>query len=200
MTSNPILVQLIQFAPVAYAIIKPAVLLFIILTIFLVRPNMGGTLQEQMKGIAYFVLLAVSVVLITVGALPPIIAIVSAQQMQPEWYITFLFTFIAGGLLFVWIDNKIRELPFESYAYVQAMYRNCIRIVGVLSIALSMVSLALASMYEQLQLAGFWAVPVALLAYGTILNWLMSDKPLKLATPKPNKKTLIAVKKSKSKK
>jgi uncharacterized membrane protein len=176
MNTNPVILHLAQFYPIAVTIIKPAILLFIILTIFLVRPNLGGSTKEQMKGILLCILLGVGTVLTTVGALPPLLAVISAQNMQPEWYITFLFTFIGGGLLYVWSDNKLRELPTESTEYTIQLFKSCIALLGTVAIALSIVSLAVASMYNQLAVRGVWAMPVVLLMYGGLLQYLVRDQ------------------------
>jgi hypothetical protein len=193
MSTNSIIIQLAQFIPVAQAVLEPTLLVFIILSIFLVRPNMGGTTAQQMKGVAYFVIQAIATGLLTIGALPPFIAVISAQQMQPEWYVAFLFTFISGGLLFVWVDNHIRNLPSESYSYVQTMFYNCLYITGLLSVTLSLISIGVATIYQQLQLPGFWAIPATLVAYGFLLCWLVTEQK-KVTTTKKNivKKVIIA--------
>jgi hypothetical protein len=201
MITNPIIVQLAQFAPVAVSILKPVVLVCILLTIFLVRPNLGGTIAEQMKGIAYVVLMGTGIFLATVGALPPFIAVISAQNMQPEWYITFLFTFISGGLLYVWSDNKLRDLPLDSVAYTYQLFRNCVRIVGHTAVALSLVSLATASLYNQLSLPGMWAVPVTVLTYGLLLSSLTKDTVKKTdAKPSSSTKRILIATETTSKK
>jgi hypothetical protein len=175
MNSNPLLVQLMQFYSVVYAVLKPAIIAYILLAFFLNTEKNTGSVKQQLEGLLYYVLQGIAFGLLSFGAIPPIIAVISGQQMQAEWYITFLFTFSSGGLLFLWADNKVRLLPSNAYAFIKMLFLGSIQIIGIVCITFTLISIAMATLYGQIRSPGWWSIPVCTITYGFLLTWLTAE-------------------------
>lgn len=176
--NNLLLTQLSQLLDVMMLVLKPAIIVYLAVYLLTLAPQEKQISRNAAKGAMLFVLQSISIVLLSYGAIPPLVATLSAQQISGEWYITYLFTFASGGILFLWIDNLIRELPLDIKSIVQDLIKNGVKIIGTTAVAFTLISVALAVNNNQTTKAGWWAIPVVLFAYGFLLHWLVENKPI----------------------
>ena len=187
---NALISQLSSMVELILIVLKPALLVYIGLYLFLITPIEKQSNDIVCKASGLFVLQCIAITLLTIGAVPPIVVTISANQLQPSWYLAYITTFISGGLLFLWVDNNIRTLPVVTKQIVQELLRGGVRIVGIISIAFALISISVAIINSRINVAGWWAIPATLLGYGLLLNWLMSKKV--------KKNTSITLKKAKT--
>lgn len=176
--NNLLLTQLSQLLDIMVLVLKPAIAVYLAVYLLTLAPQEKHISRNAAKGAMLFVLQSISIVLLSYGAIPPLVATLSAQQISGEWYITYLFTFASGGILFLWIDNLIRELPLDVKGMVQDLITNVVKLIGTTAVAFTLISVALAVNNNQTTKAGWWAIPVVLFAYGFLLHWLVDNKPI----------------------
>ena len=203
--TNPLLTQLSQLFELILIVLKPALVLYIGLFCLLLAPAEKQTSPVLCRSAGYSVLQLVAIALLSFGAIPPVIATVSAQSLHPVWYITCMFTFASGGLLFLWVDNLVRELPLSASRLVIEFMRGAVRVTGTIAIAFALVGVALALYNDQTTQPGWWAVPTVILGYGFLLNWLVSTKsakkvaaPTKIRVSRPTTKKKVVKKTTRS--
>lgn len=198
-----IILQLKEYIELAFMVIKPATVLYILLFLAIAKPVQVGTLKEQSLGIIYYILQAISFVLISTGAIAPLASFLSGEILNPEWYITFLCTFATGGLLYIWTDNAISNLPAPSTIVPRILFIGCVRIIGILTITFSLIMIAIITMKSGITW-NWWVLPVVSVGYGLLLLWVTTDstkmlrtqsvpaKPVRIdIAPEPRAKTSI---------
>lgn len=185
--SNQLLTQFSQLLDILLLVLKPMLVLYIGFFLLTLTPQEKQPSGLAAKGASLFTLQVISILLLSYGALPPLMATLAGQKLNESWYITYLFTFASGGILFLWIDNAIRELPTTIKTLVRNAINGGVRLIGTTAIVFTLVSIGLAVLNNFTNQAGWWTIPVVLFAYGLLLNWLVMEKsvqPLQKSTTK----------------
>ena len=170
MIENP-LTTIFAFIGSFYGLVIPLLIIFYLSILFIAGMSAPGAKPKGVGEAIYtYTLHAVSVLLMTVGALPTVFSVFAGIAWTGRTYIALLLVFAAGGLLFLMQDQATRELDKASKAVIEAIYMTTLRVIGnglALFSALSVfLSIVLASFAN-----GWWVTPFVLLLYGLLLSW-----------------------------
>ena len=137
-----------------------------------------GSAGAKAKGVSdaiyCYAMHAVSVILMTIGALPTVFSVFSGIAYTGRTYIALLLVFACGGLLFLIQDAAVRELDKASKAVPEAIYMTTIKFIGNLLALLSTLTIFLSIVLASFS-PGWWVTPFVILLYGLLLSWCTKD-------------------------
>lgn len=200
MVENP-LSTIFGFIGSFYGLVVPLLTVFFLTVLFMACLAVPGAKPKHVGEAIYSYLMhAVSVMLMTIGALPTVFSVFAGVAYTGRTYIALLLVFACGGLLFLMQDQEIRKLDGASKAVVEAVYMTTLKIIGNLMAMLSAISIFLSIVLASFQ-PGWWVTPFVLLLYGLLLSWctrgtqdweilkaIQTPAPAKSAAPKPKRR------------
>ncbi len=170
MVDNP-LTTIFGFVGSFYGLVVPLATIFFLAVLFLAALSVPGAKAKQVGEAVYCYLMhAVSVLLMTIGALPTVFSVFAGVAYTGRTYIALLLVFACGGLLFLMQDQATRSLEAASRAVPEAIYMTTLKIIGNLLALLSAISLFLSIALASFS-PGWWVTPFVLLLYGMLLSW-----------------------------
>ena len=170
MVENP-LTTIFGFIGSFYGLVVPLLTLFFLTVLFMASLQVPGAKPKQISEAMYsYIMHAVSVLLMTIGALPTVFSVFSSVAYTGRTYIALLLVFACGGLLFLMQDQEVRKLDSASKAVIEAVYMTTLKVIGNLMALLSAISIFLSIVLASTQ-AGWWVTPFVLLLYGLLLSW-----------------------------
>lgn len=170
MVENP-LSTIFGFIGSFYGLVVPLVTLFFLVILFLASLSVPGAKPKSVGEAIYcFTMHAVSVLLMTIGALPTVFSVFAGVAYTGRTYIALLLVFAFGGLLFLIQDQAVRSLDSASKSVVEAVYMTTLKIIGNLVALLSGISLFLSIVLASFS-SGWWVTPFVTLLYGLLLSW-----------------------------
>ena len=173
MASNQLLADLMSFVTSIYGFGKPVIVLELIFFIIVAQSMKGGgTAKDVGQAILFYVLEGLALFLMTLGALPTVMAVVGPQSFEPDLYLALMLVFATGGILFLWVDQHLRALPATAKAIPSSVFQVIIKTVGYLFVVFSALSIAMAIANAGGQTEDWWVVPLVSLAYGTLICFL----------------------------
>jgi hypothetical protein len=210
MVENP-LSTILGFIGSFYGLVLPLMTIFFLAVLFLASMSVPGAKPRHVGEAIYCYLMhAVSVLLMTIGALPTVFSVFAGIAFTGRTYIALLLVFACGGLLFLVQDQAVRGLDSASKSVTEAIYMTAIKIIGNLIALLSGLSIFLSIVLASFQ-PGWWVTPFVLLLYGMLLSWCtkgnqdwelmkalqVSGAPARSSTPRPKAKKRTTKKKRK---
>lgn len=170
MIDNP-LTTIFGFIGSFYGLIVPLGILVLLTLIFLASLSVAGAKPRHVGEAVYTYLMhGVSVLLMTIGALPTVFSVFAGVAYTGRTYIALLLVFACGGLLFLMQDQETRKLDAASKAVIEAIYMTTLKVIGNLLALLSAVSIFLSIVLAAFE-PGWWVTPFVLLLYGLLLSW-----------------------------
>lgn len=170
MVENP-LTTIFGFIGSFYGLVVPLLTLFFLTVLFMASLQVPGAKPKQVSEAMYsYIMHAVSVLLMTIGALPTVFSVFASVAYTGRTYIALLLVFACGGLLFLMQDQEVRKLDSASKAVIEAVYMTTLKVIGNLMALLSAISIFLSIVLASTQ-AGWWVTPFVLLLYGLLLSW-----------------------------
>lgn len=170
MVENP-LSTIFGFIGSFYGLVVPLLTIFFLAVLFLASMSVPGAKPKGVGEAVYCYLMhAVSVLLMTIGALPTVFSVFAGVAYTGRTYIALLLVFACGGLLFLVQDNAVRGLDAASKAVSEAVYMTTLKVIGNMLALLSALSIFLSIVLASFT-AGWWVTPFVLLLYGLLLSW-----------------------------
>ncbi len=170
MVENP-LSTIFGFIGSFYGLVLPLLTIFFLTMLFLASLAVNGAKPHLVGQAIYCYLMhAISVLLMTVGALPTVFSVFAGISYTGRTYVALLLVFAFGGLLFLVQDQSSRSLDPASKAVPEAVYMTTLKIIGNLMALLSSISIFLSIVLGLFQ-EGWWVTPFVLLLYGLLLSW-----------------------------
>lgn len=170
MVENP-LSTIFGFIGSFYGLVVPLLTIFFLTVLFLASMTVSGAKPKAVGEAVYnYVLHAVSVLLMTIGALPTVFSVFAGVAYTGRTYIALLLVFACGGLIFLMQDQAVRKLDGPSKAVTEAVYMTTLKIIGNLTALLSGISIFLSIVLAAFA-PGWWVTPFVLLLYGLLLSW-----------------------------
>ncbi len=174
MTDNA-LFTIFGFLGTYYGLGLPLFILLSVTLIYIASLNHPGAKPKQVGEAVYCYLLhAISVLLMTIGALPTVYSVFAATQYTGRTYVALLLVFACGGLLFLLQDQAARNLESASKAVVESVYMLTLKIIGNVLTLLSALSILLSVIMVDFA-PSWWVTPFVLLLYGMLLSWTTRD-------------------------
>ncbi|PIR52614.1 hypothetical protein COU76_05485 [Candidatus Peregrinibacteria bacterium CG10_big_fil_rev_8_21_14_0_10_49_10] len=172
MEDASLLSTIFSFVSVFYGLLVPLLVLQAVALLFIPSLMKPGA-QPSGVGAAIFSYLmeSVGILLMTVGALPTVISVLAGVELSGTTYFTLLVLFAAGGLLFLWHDNRVREIEDASRAVPATIFMYMFKIMGFLIVFLWVLSLFTTLMQGIPTEQGWWILPLVMIVYGTLLTW-----------------------------
>ena len=198
MVENP-LTTIFGFIGSFYGLVLPLGMIFFLAVLFMASMHVPGAKPKGVGDAIYtYALHAMSVLLMTIGALPTVFSVFAGVGYTGRTYIALLLVFACGGLLFLMQDQEVRTLDNASASLIEAVYMTTLRIMGNVIALLSAISLFLSLVLGSFQ-QGWWVTPFVLLMYGFLLAWCTrgahdwellkalqtSPAPARSASPRP---------------
>lgn len=170
MVENP-LSTIFGFIGSFYGLVLPLLTLFFLTVLFMASMMQPGAKAKLVGDAIYnYLMHGVSVLLMTIGALPTVFSVFAGVAYTGRTYIALLLVFASGGLLFLVQDQAARDLDATSKAVVEAVYITTLKVIGNLMTLLSAVSIFLSIVLASFA-PGWWVTPFVLLLYGLLLSW-----------------------------
>jgi len=175
MVDNP-LSTIFAFIGSFYGLVVPLLTLtFLTLLFFAGMSAQGAKAKAVGEAIICYLMHAVSVMLMTVGALPTVFSVFAGIAYTGRTYVALLLVFAAGGLLFLIQDQAARGIDAASKSVIEAIYTNTVKLIGNLITLLSALSLLLSIVLASFD-PGWWVAPFVYLLYGMLLSWCTRDE------------------------
>lgn len=170
MTDSP-LITIFGFIGTFYGLVIPLLIILSLTLLYIASLyNAGAKPRAVGEAIYCYLLHAVSVLLMTIGALPTVYSVFAGIAYTGRTYVALLLVFACGGLLFLLQDQAVRSLESASKAVVESVYMLTLKIIGNLLTLLSALSILLSIILGDYE-SGWWVTPFVLLLYGMLLSW-----------------------------
>jgi len=185
MIDSPLL-SIFGFIGSLYGLIIPLLIILSLTLIYIASLQSPGAKSKSIGEAIYcYILHAVSVLLMTLGALPTVYSVFAGISYTPRTYFALLVVFAVGGLLFLLQDQSARSLDTASKAVIEYIYLLALKIIGNMLTLFSALSILLNIILDEFG-KGWWAMPFVLLLYGMLLSWATrSDRDLKVFQTAP---------------
>jgi hypothetical protein len=157
-----------------------------LLILLLLSGNLAGQKSPEDAGRAVFgyVMLTIGVLLMSLSAVPTLIAVFGDAGFTVEVYFGLVLIFAVGGLVYLWNDYRVRELPAEATRLPGVIYRCIMKTIGQLSLVLAVLYFTMALALQGTDTAGWWSMPLTILLYGLLLTFLTMEPSPKAAPAK----------------
>ncbi len=201
MVENP-LTTIFGFIGSFYGLVLPLGTVLFLTVLFMACLSVSDAKPKDVGEAIYtFALHAISVLLMTIGALPTVFSVFAGVAYTGRTYIALLLVFACGGLLFLMQDQEIRSLNAASKSVIEAIYLTTLKVIGNVVALLAAISIFLSIVLSSFQ-PGWWVSPFVLLLYGMLLSWCTrgtgdfellkalqsSPAPARSASPRPKAK------------
>ncbi|MDP7477156.1 MAG: hypothetical protein QF442_01785 [Candidatus Peribacteraceae bacterium] len=201
MVENP-LTTIFGFIGSFYGLVLPAATFLFLAILFMASMSVPGAKPKGIGESVYAYLMhGLSVLLMTIGALPTVFSVFAGVAYTGRTYIALLLVFACGGLLFLIQDQAVRGLDAASKSVIEAVYLTTLKVIGNLLALLSTLSIFLSIVLAS-YVPGWWVTPFVLLLYGLLISWCtkgnqdwelfktiqMTAAPAKSAARKPSRK------------
>lgn len=185
MTDNPLL-TIFGFIGTFYGLVVPLLVILGLTLLYLASLAYPGAKPKGVGEAIYCYLLhGISVMLMTIGALPTVYSVFASVSYYGRTYVGLLLVFACGGLLFLIQDQAVRTLDSASKAVVESVYMLTLKIIGnvlTLLTALSILLNVVLGSYKE----GWWVTPFVLLLYGMLLSWTTrTDRDMRIFRTAP---------------
>jgi len=173
---NPF-VTIFGFVGVFYGLILPASILLVLTLLFIPAMIHPGAQPRSVGEAVYcFSMQIVSVILMTVGALPTVYSVFAGVPFTGRTYVSLLAVFACGGVLFLMHEQKSHRLDPASKAVPEAITFFLFKILGNVIAILATLSILLALVTGATEAADWWITPLVLLLYGLLLVWCTREE------------------------
>jgi len=182
MEANQFLFDILAFVQNIFALLVGVVAVELLAFLLLARTmEQSGQPENVGRAIFGYTMLLVSVLLMALSAVPSLIAVFGGAGFTAEVYFSLVLVFATGGILFLWHDYRLRELPAEARRVPATIYHFTVKSMGQLSLVLSVLYLTLAIALDSTATAGWWSMPLTILLFGLFLIFMTLDMPRKAA-------------------
>lgn len=172
MPDAPLFSAMFSFVGVIYGLIIPLVIVqllaFAIISSLLVKEAKP---KEVGQAVFCYTMMALGILLMSAGALPTIISVLAGLTLTGATYFTLLIVFAAGGLLFLWHDALVRDIPIGSRLVPETLFLFLFKIIGYLLVFLWVLSLIVTLLNGLPNEQGWWIMPLVMIAYGGLFIW-----------------------------
>lgn len=185
MNDNPLL-TIFGFIGTFYGLVVPLLVILGLTLLYTASLHHAGAKPKGVGEAIYCYLLhGISVLLMTIGALPTVYSVFAGVAYNGRTYVGLLLVFACGGLLFLIQDQAIRTLDHASKAVPEAVYMLTLKIIGNVITLLTALSIILSIVLGSFD-PGWWVTPFVLLLYGMLLSWTTrTDRDLKMFRSAP---------------
>lgn len=151
-------------------------LLFTLLLLTTGVTKSSASPQRVAQAVYCYLMQAIGIILMTLGGLPTVYAVLAAHPFATTSYLSLLFLFAIGGLIFLAHDHLIQRLDAEARAIPFLLYTYTLRVLGVVVSLMGLLLLLLRPLLTMEPLVnGWWAQPIVLILYGLLLHWSVSQ-------------------------
>jgi len=172
MADASLLSTMFSFVSVFYGLMVPMLLLQSLALIFIPSMMKSGAEPFQVgKAIFSYLMESLGILLMTVGALPTVISVLAGVELAGTTYFTLLVIFAAGGILFLWHDNNVREIDEASRSVPGAIFTYMFKIIGFVIVLLWILSIFTTLMKGIPSETGWWIMPFVMIVYGSLLTF-----------------------------
>ena len=145
--------------------------------------------QNEGGAILGYTMLAVATVLMSVSAILATISIMGGTlTFASSTYFALVLIFAVGGLLYLWNDHRLHEIPESAKKVPRVIFFYSIKAIGQLSIVLSALYLCTSIVLQNAITREFWSIPITLLLYGSVLCILTKQEAPKKKPARKKKK------------
>ena len=179
MIDTPLFAAMFSFTGVLYGLIIPVVLFMSIAILFIpCMLHMGAKPKGVGKALYCFGMQGLGILLMTAGALPTVISVLTQVNLAGATYFTLLFLFAVGGIVFLWHDNMIHEIDAGSRAVPEAIFHTVIRLIGGLTVVIWFLSFIISLFGGGILGGAWWVMPIVMMVYGGVLLWCVRGPAL----------------------
>jgi hypothetical protein len=158
-----------------YGLVVPLLVVLGLSILFIASMHSPGAKAKEVGSAIYcYAMHGVSVILMTIGALPTVFSVFAGIAYTGRTYIALLLVFACGGLLFLIQDASVRELDKASKAVPEAIYMTTVKFIGNLLAMLAALTIFLSIVLASYS-PGWWVTPFVLLLYGLLLSWCTKE-------------------------
>ena len=174
MQTGQFLTELLGFGRIITSVLQPLLLISILIFLLVPRDGSKKELEQHSDAIFGHCMLVVGVILMSITAIPTLMAVVSPIAFEPHEYLGLLLIFAAGGIVYLWVDQHLRTLNAAVLKMPSVVYKMTIKFIGSVSLLYSAISLSLAIAFQATHAAGWWSLSFVSFFYGGILCWFTS--------------------------
>ena len=127
--------------------------------------------RSVVDAIHCYILQGLGILLMSLGALPTVYSVLGGVAYPSNSYFGLLLVFAAGGALFLWQDQRSRDLDPAAKSVPAAIFFGVVRLIGQAALMLSLISILLSLTLEATDMPGWWVMPVLVALYGLLLTW-----------------------------
>lgn len=172
MPDAPLFSAMFSFVGVVYGLVVPLIIVQLLAVVIICSMMVKEAKPKEVAQAVYcYLMMALGVLLMSAGALPTIISVLAGVKLTGATYFTLLIIFAAGGLLFLWHDALVRDVPSTSRMVSETLFIFLFKIAGHLLVFLWSLSLIVTVLnglpFEQ----GWWIMPIVMIAYGSLFIW-----------------------------
>lgn len=207
MEANQFLFDILTFMQTVFGLIIGVVVIQLLIFLLLAKA-IGDSQNPREVGSAIFgyIMLAIGVILMSLSAITALMGLLGETTFNTEVYLSLVLVFAIGGLLYLWHDYRLREIPQKIKSVPETIYFFAIKTIGQLSLVLAILYLSLSITLTSGQPERWWSMPLSILIYGLFLTWITSEtgskakKVTKAHSIKPVAKKKTTAKKRRAKK
>ncbi|MDD3897021.1 MAG: hypothetical protein PHU04_04265 [Candidatus Peribacteraceae bacterium] len=176
MEANQFLFDIFTFMQTVFGLILGVVALQLIAFFLLARLlESSPKPRETGRAIFGYIMLAIGALLMCVSAITALMGVLGQTNFNTEVYLGLVLIFTVGGLLYLWHDYRLREVPQECRRIPEIIYFFAMKAIGQLSLVLSVLYLSLSITLAGNQAERWWSMPLAIFLFGFFLTWLTGE-------------------------
>jgi len=170
METNQFLLEIFTFVRSIFSVILGAIAIQLLVFLFL-APSLerSSNAKTMAQAIFSFFMLAIGITMMSLSAIPTLIATLGQGGFPMEIYLGLVLIFSAGGLICLWHEYRLRNMDASIKRIPQLIFQYTIATVGQLSLVLAVLYLALALTLQNTTTEGWWSMPLSLFIYGLFL-------------------------------
>jgi len=201
MEANQFLLEIFTFVQAIFSVILGVIVVQLFAYLMLARSiERSNSPLGLARAIFSYFMLAIGALLMSLSAIPTLIAALGQGGFSTPVYVSLVLIFITGGILFLWHDYQVRLLKEEVRHIPSIIYHYTIKTVGQLSLVLSVMYFTLTISLQSTDTPGWWSMPSAIFLYGLFLCWITGEKPTKKKPVARTRKTPVRKKMAKRRK
>jgi hypothetical protein len=127
------------------------------------------------RAIFGYMMLTVGMLLMSLSAIPTLISVFGSAGFTVEIYFGLVLIFAIGGLLYLWHDYRVRELPADAVRLPKLIYHFFVKTIGQLSLVLAVLYFTMSLALQGTDTEGWWSMPLTILLYGLLLTFLTME-------------------------
>lgn len=172
MADASLISAMFSFVSVFYGVVVPLLILQSLALLFIPSMMKSGAQPRQVgEAIFCYTMQSLGILLMTAGALPTLVSVLAGVELAGTTYFTLLVIFAAGGILFLWHDNAVRDINEASRAVPGAIFQNMFKMIGYVIVLVWILSLFTSLMNGVPSEIGWWIMPLVMIIYGSLLAW-----------------------------